>query len=128
MVPSIETSEETEQWVHNLWKEIREHKLKRIPKEKAPIKELDLDKSQLNIEIESRYADCGSNESLESTTESLKTMPSFIGEFNEKSDVTKVHTQYKSVPPILDATNLHALMSTLVRVTMPLADVLRVKP
>ena len=46
----------------------------------------------------------------------------------EKSNVRKVPTQYKSAPLVLDATNLHALMSTPVRVTMPLADVLRVKP
>ena len=63
MVPNTENSEETKQWVQNLWREIRENKLKEIPDEKAPIKELDLDKSQLNIEVESRYADSGSEES-----------------------------------------------------------------
>ena len=92
MVPNTETSEETKQWVQNLWREIREHKLKEIPKEKAPIKELDLDKSQLNIEIKSRYADCGSVEFVESKAKSIKTLPSFIGEFDEKSDVMRVPT------------------------------------
>lgn len=128
IVSNTETSKETEQWVHNLWKEIRENKLKEIPEEKAHIKELDLDKSQLNIETESRYADCGLEESVESRVESLRTLPSFIEEFDKKSDVRKVPTHYKFVPPVLDATNLHALLSTLVRVTMPLADVLKVKP
>ena len=65
---------------------------------------------------------------LESRDESLKTLPSFIGEFDEKFDLRKVPTQYKSVPLVLDATNLHALLSTPIRVTLPLADVLRVKP
>ena len=31
MVPSTENSEEAEQWVQNLCREIREHKLKRNP-------------------------------------------------------------------------------------------------
>ena len=128
MVPNTETSEQTEQWVQNLWREIRENKLKEIPNEKAPIKELDLDKSQLKIEVESRYADCGSEESGKSKARSNKTLPSFIGEFDERSDIMKVPIQYKSVPPVLDATNLHALLSTPIRVTLPLADVLRVKP
>ena len=97
MVPNTENSKESEQWVQNLWREIRETKLKEILEEKAPIKELDLDKSQLNIEVESRYADCGSEESGESEARSNKTLPSFIGEFDARSDIRRV-------PP---NTNLH---------------------
>ena len=78
--------------------------------------------------MESRYEDCGFEESGESKARSNKTLPSFIGEFDERSDIRKVPTQYKSLPPVLHAANLHALLSTPIKVTLPLADVLRVKP
>ena len=45
-----------------------------------------------------------------------------------KSGIHKVPRQYKKQPPVLDMENLHALMSTPVKVTLPLADVLKVKP
>ena len=51
-----------------------------------------------------------------------------VGDYEEKSDIHKVPTQYKKQPPVLDMENLHALMSTPVKVTLPLAVVLKVKP
>ena len=89
---------------------------------------MDLDKSQLNDEVESRYVDCGSEESEEEKARSNKTLPSFIGEFDTKSEIRKVPTQYKSLPPALQIANLQAMLSTPIQVTLPLADVLKIKP
>ena len=91
------------------------------------MKELDLDKTQAHVNVESRYGDRGSKKSMESNVESLKILPSFMGDFEVKLDVKKVPTKYKPIPPVLDMMNLQALMSTPIKVTLPLADVLRVK-
>lgn len=121
------SNKENKHWLQNLWKEIRKEKLKGIPEDKAPIKELDLDKMQVHVNVESRYGDWGSEKFVESKADSLKTLPSFMEDFEVKLDVKKVPTKYKTMLLILDTTNLQALMSTLVKVTLPLADVLRVK-
>ena len=78
--------------------------------------------------MESRYGDCGSEDTKRSKANSIRTLPSFVGDYEVKSDIHKVPTQYKKKPPVLDMENLHALISTPVKVTLPLAGVLKVKP
>ena len=51
-----------------------------------------------------------------------------MGDYKCGNYVRKVSTQYKPSPIVLDTTNLQALISTLVRVSLPLAYVLKVKP
>ena len=127
MVPDSVSPEETENWMQTLWNFIRSAKLKEIPSAEAPIVEIDLDKPCANVDLESRYGDCGSEDTEKPKANSFRTLPSFMGDFETKSDIHKVPTQYKSKPPVLDMENLHALMSTPVKVTLPLADVLKVK-
>ena len=114
--------------MQTLWKEVLEKKLDDIPVEDAPIIEIDLDKPGANVDEESRYGDCGSEKTVKSKTNPLKMLPSFVGEYEVKSDVHKIPSQYKPKPTILDMTNLHALLSTQVKITLPLADVLKIKP
>ena len=75
--------------MQTLWKEIRDKKLVDIPVEDAPIIEIDLDKPGANVDEESRYGDCGSEKTAKSKTNSLKTLPSFVGEYEVKSAFTR---------------------------------------
>ena len=58
----------------------------------------------------------------------LKTLPSYLGEYEAKSKMKKIPSQKFLSPPNLDVTNLAALMSAPIECKLPLSDVLRVKP
>ena len=87
--------------MQTLWNEIRSAKLKEIPSAEAPIAEIDLDKPGANVDLESRYGDCGSKDTEKPKANSFRTLPSFVGDFETKSDIHKVPTKYKNKPPVL---------------------------
>ena len=71
--------------------------------------------------------DEGSEESFPSK-QTLRTMPSYIGEYEARSVVVKVPSIWKSLKHERDTANLHALMSTPVTCTLPLTDLLKIRP
>ena len=65
--------------MRKLWNDIQEANIDKSDKGKAPLTELDLDKPQANLEIQSRYnIDEPSNKSS-SKASSLKELPLFLG-------------------------------------------------
>ena len=97
VVPDSVSSGNSGNWMQTLWKEVLEKKLDDILVEDAPIIEIDLDKPGANVDEESRYGDCGSEKTSKSKTNSLKTLPSFVGEYEVKSDVHNHHNRRKSM-------------------------------
>ena len=84
------------------------------------------------MEIASRYGLSVPASTKFSKASSLKDLPSFVGDFDSDEDVRRVPMQYNpSHNPsltMLDMENLQALLSTLVKVSFPLMDVLKVRP
>ena len=63
-----------------------------------------------------------------SKASTFKELPSFVGDYKSRDDIKKVPTQYKLTTKVLDMANLQALLSTLVRVSLPFVDVLKARP
>ena len=127
-IPNSVTEEKSEEWVKMLWEEVRRVKMGNEPNAKAPFTELDLDRNQADLEDVSRYGDLGSKKSEKRESTSTKTLPSFVGSYEAKSEIKRVPTRYNPKPRILDSSNLHALLSVPVKVTLPLAKILKLKP
>ena len=58
----------------------------------------------------------------------FKKLPSYVGDYKSRDNVRRVPTQYKPTTEVLDTANLQALLSAPVRVSLPLANVLKVRP
>ena len=92
------------------------------------MKELDLDKEQAPKEMDSRYGLLGPAFARFSKASSLKELPSFLGDFDSDDDMRRVPMHYKPSLVILDSANLQVLLSTPIKVSLPLAKVLKVRP
>ena len=95
---------------------------------KPPLVEIDLDQKTLELELRSDYNDEGSENSEHTKTGTLKTLPSYQGDYEAASEVRRIPSQKIGSSPKLDIANLTALMSAQIRCTLPLADVLKVRP
>ena len=58
----------------------------------------------------------------------MKTLPSFQGDYEARSDIKNLPSHKKHAPPAFDMINLSALLAAPIKCTLPLADILRVKP
>ena len=127
---SIPEEVEQEDWMKSLWDEILEANAKKEDEGRAPMPMIDLDKKQAPMDNVSRYLMDGPtpNQAVSSKASTFKELPSFVGDDESDGDVKKVPTQYKPSPQMIDSTNLQALLSTPVKVSLPLADVLKVRP
>ena len=110
------------------WEEVYNAKARKLLDNPAPFEELDPDGRPMVEIMGSRYGNWESEHSPKSEAGTMKTLPSFVGEIEMKSDILKVPTQYRSVPPTLDTENLQAILSTPIKVTLPLAEIIKVRP
>ena len=60
--------------------------------------------------------------------QTLMTMPSYLGDYKKRSVIVKVPSIWKSIQNERDMANLHALMSAPVTCTLPLMDLLKIRP
>ena len=115
--------------MRKLWDKIQEVNAHKEDQGKAPLTELDLDKPQANLEIQSRYNMAEPSNTSSSKASSMKELPSFLGNDADSVDkVRKIPSQYKPSASVMDTATLHALLSAKVRVTMTLAEVLEKRP
>ena len=115
-----------EDWMRKLWDEIQEANARKEEQGKAPLTELDIDKPQANLEIQSRYNMAEPSDTSSSKASSMKELPSFLGnDADDIDDVKKIPSQYKPSASIIDTTTLHELLSAKVKVTMTLAKILK---
>ena len=128
VMPNSFPEETEETWVKSLWEEVCKANKNKENKGKAPITQIDLDNKQVHFDIGSRYGDKISLKSKWSKASTMKELPSFLGDGGSDKDIWRVHSQYRTSPVVLDTSNLQALLSTPVKVILPLAEVLRVKP
>ncbi|MCO5585805.1 hypothetical protein L7F22_039737 [Adiantum nelumboides] len=126
-LPSIVPEVEGE-WPTKLWEKIRNKKECNNTWKEAPIEEIDLHKEIFDLEQKSMYGDQGTKETQQSEDKELKELPSYLGPYEAGSDVVYLSSQIKNQKPIMDTQVLQELMSTLVRCTLTIAELLKVKP
>ena len=117
-----------EEWGNQLWEAVKHTQPGAHSLEEPPLEEIDFDQKTLELELRSEYGDAGSEKSEDSKAETLKTLPSYQGDYEARSDIKRLPTVKNQQPAKLDLVNLSALMSAPIKVTLPLADVLKVKP
>ena len=72
IVPNSLPNKIEEDWMRKLWDEIQEANTNKDDKGKAPLTDLDLDKRQANLEIQSRYNMAEPSNKISSKASSLK--------------------------------------------------------
>ena len=80
------------------------------------------------LELRSEIAYAASEKTMESAKGTLKTLPSFQGEYETKSEIKKVPSQQHQPPRVLDVGNLTELLATPIRCTLPLVELLKARP
>lgn len=129
IIPNTSIPEVDESWGNKLWEAVNQTREKQNDKmETPPLDEIDFDQHTLAMDLRSEYGDKGSEISQESKADTLKTLPSYLGDYEAKSETKKIPSQKFSSSPGLDVTNLAALMSAPIECKLPLMDVLRIKP
>ena len=128
MIPNSNVPEVDEEWGNKLWDAVKCMQNETDESVKPPLVEIDLDQKTLELELRSDYNDEGSENSEHTKTGTLKTLPSYQGDYEAASEVRKIPSQKVGSSPKLDIANLTALMSAQIRCTLPLADVLKVRP
>ena len=128
VIPNMSISEVDEEWGNKLWEAVKKTYGEIGSEIKPPIEEIDFDQKTLELEIRSENGAFGSKSSHESKAKTFKTLPSYLGEYEVKSEIKKIPSQKLPSPPNLDITNLTALMLAPIRCTLPLSDVLKSKP
>lgn len=106
---------------------LRKTKLEASPSEESPIEEIDFDPKTIELEVRTEYGDARSEMPKNSKVETLRTLPSFLGDYAAHSDIQKLPSLKLEPPLMLDVENLSALMAAPIQCTLPLANVLKVR-
>ncbi|MCO5583996.1 hypothetical protein L7F22_037914 [Adiantum nelumboides] len=116
LVPEAE-----EPWPQSLWEIIKNRKDESATLQSVPIPEVVLNNKFYPSDIQSLYGDAGTEISMDSKPEFLKTLPSFIGEHEAKSEIRIVPSQQRANPKMIDSKGLQEMLSTLVTCTITLS-------
>ena len=87
-----------------------------------------MEQKTLELEIRSDSGGIGFENSQESKVDSFKTLPSYLGEYEANSKVRKLPTLKMHSPKTLNISSLSMLLSTPIKCTLPLADLLKARP
>ena len=128
LIPNSIVLEVDEEWGNALWDAVKRTQKETERKSRPPIEEIDFDQKTLELEFKSQYGDVGSEKSESSKAETMKTLPSFQGDYKAQSNIKKLPSHKKQAPPVFDMINLSALLAAPIKCTLPLADILKVKP
>ena len=111
IVPDSLVDETEEDWMRKLWDEIQEANARNEEQGKTPLTELDLDKPQANVKIQSRYNMVEPSNTSSRKASSMKELPLFLGnDVDSVDDIRKIFLQYKLSKSILDTTTFQTLL------------------
>ena len=119
--------EVNEDWGNQLWEVVNKTYGEIRNEVKPPIEEIDFAQKTLELEMRLDYGGCRSKTSHERKAESFKTLPSYLGEYEAKSKVKKLWTLKMPSSKTLDFSSLSMLLSTPIKCTLPLVDLLRAR-
>ena len=123
MVPEIE-----EVIAREMWEAVRQKAEDASSSKTPPFSIVDFSgKEQIDPGIMPNEGDLDSESSFPSK-QTLRTLPSYLGEYEPKSVILKVPSIWSAERKEVDTANLHALMSTPATCTLPLTDLLKIKP
>ncbi|MCO5610490.1 hypothetical protein L7F22_064729 [Adiantum nelumboides] len=122
-IPKVE-----EPWPQSLWETIRNRKDESAMLQSAPIPKIILDNEFYPGDMQSLYGDARTEVSMESKPQSLKTLPSFLGEHQSKLEVMIVPSQMRTIPKMIDSKSLQEMLSTPVTCTITLSELLKIRP
>ena len=80
------------------------------------------------LELRLELANAASKKTMKSARGTLRTLPSFQGEYEAKLKIKKIPSQKQQPPKILNVGNLTELLATPIRCTLPLVELLKAKP
>ena len=110
-----------------LWKAVRQAKGEDDGKP-APFTEVGNDNPLPDMDLTSLYGDAGSIRSEDSRPASLRTLPPYLGEYEARTEIRALPSQRREKHEVLDAKSLTEILSTPVRCTISLAELLRLRP
>ena len=94
VIPNTSIPEVDEKWGNKLWEAVNQTREKQNNKmETPPLDEIDFDQHTLAMDLRSEYGDKGSEISQESKADTLKTLPSYLGDYEAKSETKKIPSQ-----------------------------------
>ncbi|MCO5597639.1 hypothetical protein L7F22_051720 [Adiantum nelumboides] len=121
-IPEIE-----EPWPNELWEAIRSAKDGSATFQSVPIIEVNTGHEVYQGDIQSLYGDAGTEVSIESKTESLNTLLSYVGEHETRSKTRVVSSQRKAISKMMDTKSMHELMSAPIQCTITLSELLKIR-
>ena len=123
-----EIPEMEEALVNEMWESVRKHVGETSVVNSPPLSMLDFTGQEANeVDIAYLPEDEQASDSTPSK-QTLRTMPSYIGDYEDHSQVMQVPSMRKLPPKKKDMLNLQALLSAPVTCTLLLTDLLKVKP
>ena len=125
-IPSLDEDLATQ-----LWEEVREKLKGKTEEDKPPIASVahSENTNEHLDEIPSASGDWESETVVSSHDTHLNALPNYLGEYEARSEVIPIPTARSTTnEPQTDRANLQALMSAPVTCTLPLADLLKVRP
>ena len=82
----------------------------------------------MHIDLVIRYGNADLSSQNSSKDSNMKELPSFVDETRRNKEVLRVPSQYHLNSMVMDIANIQTLMSTPIKVTLTLAETLKVKP
>ena len=104
--PTSHVPEVEDALVDGLWEELKRRKLEAQENKPPPLEEIDFDQKTLVLELRSKFADAASEKTVESDKGTLKTLPSFKGDYEAKSEIKRIPSQQHQPSKVLDVRNL----------------------
>jgi hypothetical protein len=92
LIPNTSVPEVDEEWANQLWEAVKHTQLGAHSREEPPLDKIDFDQKTLELELRSEYGDAGSEKSEDSKAETLKTLPSYQGDYEARSDIKRLPT------------------------------------
>ena len=126
-IPSLD-----EELATQLWEEVREKLKGKTADGKPPLTSIaQTDKTDGHLSASSSVRGDWESETVVSSQDTqLNSLPNYLGEYEARSEIVPVPTARSTInePQQKDAANLQAMMSAPVTCTLPLADLLKLRP
>lgn len=113
---------------NNLWDALKEERLEAQSNIKPPIDKMNFDQRTLELKIRLEYGHLVSKLSEMSKEAPLKMLPSYLGEFEERFEAMKLPSHHYKREKIMNIANLTTLMLTLIKCTLLLSKLLKLRP
>ena len=116
------------EWPAHLWEQVRDAKQGSDTYVSAPIEELDMDQPQVHWDSKSWFGEIGSVPTEINEDKTLAELPSFMGEYEARSEIKKLPSIRGNLTKHRDSQNLASILLTPIQCTLTLGELLKVRP